>query len=308
MKNITHLISILVLAISFLSFESKANQIIECNDCSVEQTKRLVQQQPVISGFYYILDYQRETFSKYLWIVDYELNINYLNSEALSGEETNLSNLLFSHRRNFSSFIEQRPNFWNDIIAGSSSSYIQSNIGSYAYSAEEPKCADKYSPYDFLTDNKAPVVAFLEARQESAALNGIITTWNKLELSVTVSHPVSPISATMNIPKLDGKTITFPSGGLLKVTVNKAGTAFDVIPGSAVDCDNNPIPMSKDEFRHNWTFGSASNFENFKRYGDSFNVTFVAGSCTPELSKWPTSCKDRADGGMECTYRTSECK
>lgn len=132
----------------------------------------------------------------------------------------------------------------------------------------------------------------------------IDNAWNRLVSITNVQVNVGVVSASLF--QVPGR-ITIEGAGSFSVVANTEVDRFDVVDGSAEDCNGNSVPTNPEELRGNFLFRSRDNAEAFNNFVGGFlgaDLRTETQGCVGTFFR--TSCKERGDS-IECTLIVPNC-
>lgn len=262
---------------------------------------------------HYVIDLKTEKLFLYRVHIDMELGWQRV-SGLETGEDVKLAvQEFFESRRNLIAEFESSPNMLSDLISSVSVSGLGSSpkeskvfreIANYTSGNNGKSCkASDKGVYEFILDSQFRKNVFDKMLQWYPVSQSFINTWNnflsKANITFTTGSGAFSLSVEGSLFGLP-QTINFPDGGVADVIISGDGNTFEVVEGSAFDCENNQIPTEESEFSGNFNFGSLSSFNGFQNYGSYFNVEFSGTVCTNNT--FFTSCRYSGDGKYLCSY------
>ncbi|MBU2980179.1 hypothetical protein [Alteromonas sp. C1M14] len=180
---------------------------------------------------------------------------------------------------------------WMNIIASSTS-------GSECTSAERM--------YSYVTDSSVRTEAYQNAIIQQPVRQSISIAWNNLIDVANISVSVGGVEVDLFKKETE---VFFPDGGYMRVVNRPNVPQMAVIPGSALDCNGNSIPTTRDEVPGTYYHSTLAENENFREYVRSFGVGVRVNNKTCYTGPIQTKCmpSSKDPDKMECIAVIPEC-
>jgi hypothetical protein len=282
-----------------------ASPLIECNSCSYNRIKTKVIQSAGIKPLstHYVIDFSNQSLKYFKAKIDDENGVYEVSQLSIDSNINDAINDFFSARSSLQQMLTNDPNLISNLINDGHvpvsnfnvpllTNFYTLDIASISTGA--CTASDK-GIYDFLSTSSFRTNTFNAMKTYYPTAQSFFNTWNRF---------VAASNASVGVLSVEGgwfalpQTINFPDGGRADVIVSSDGNSFNVLDGSAYDCDNNEIPTTAGEFQGNFNFSTNDGYDAFSEYGASFGVTFSAPVCRMEFLM--TSCVKKSSGRYEC--------
>ncbi|WP_417666863.1 hypothetical protein [Pseudidiomarina sp.] len=316
MKKVLLLISLILI---LLNDAYASPYLLECNDCSVEEHKfKVLDNAWATTPFrelstHYVIDLNTEKLFLYRAHIDAELGWQRVTGVTVGDDVKSAIQEFFTSRSNLIAAFESSPNMLSDLISSVNASGLASppreskvfrTVSNYTAENNGKSCATSdRGVYQFILDSQFRKNVFDKMLLWYPVSQSFINTWNNFVNKANITFQSNSGNFSLFVEgNLFGtpQTIHFPDGGVADVVMSGDGNTFDVVEGSAFDCDNNQIPTQESEFSGNFNFGSLSSFNGFQDYGSYFDIEFSGTVCTNNT--FFTSCRYSGDGKYLCSY------
>ncbi|MFT4924120.1 MAG: hypothetical protein ACI8WB_000198 [Phenylobacterium sp.] len=291
-----------------LTFESKAAQVIYCDNCSISQVESKVKRQ-TIENNYLVIDFQSQRAYLYEWFIaerEESGKMTFYTKLWKKNIAPNIDSTLtefFSYRQQFLNSLSSNPNVINELLKEvTTMNYSGSEGGlgkadSWLTSSAESGTGET-TPYEFMTTSSLRKQVFDRMVNYYPNAQNALNAWNSFAQFASVSvGPASVSSAWLTIPQ----TISFSDSGYLQVVISPSGDTFNVVAGSAFDSSGNQIPDNQKGFVGNFTFNTSASQTTFRNYGSYYNIEFAVGNTC--FNDYRTSCVQTSSNRYICTLR-----
>ena len=285
-----------------------ADELVFCNNCSYGQKLNLIRTYSPLKT-YYVLDFYNKDIRRFDFDIDTETRpIQIIPFEVpIPQNVLSYANEFFDTNEEIVALLQNNPDLFSTLATEISSSSLEPSktMGNLSTMSSGQCNTNALSPHDFITSTSLRTSIFDKMNNYYPIIQGALNFWNSfiLESQVTlgagnesVNFSVTTEGSFFAIPQ----TITFPSGGQLDAVISPSGNSFNLIEGSAMDCQGNIIPTDKQGFIGSFNFSSESAQEQFRSYGAFFGVQFQDQSCRADIMI--TRCVQVGENQYSCFY------
>lgn len=287
MKGILIFSSMILMLLSFETYASPT--LSECSSCTYQQRKALVIAKAGIEplSIHYVIDFNNEYLHYYKVQVNEEIGTSTVTTLTLSSGVASSINAYWQSRSAADAYFTSHPNALSYALSSSQAVGIDQspvvNGGFNAFGSAAPTSAT-----GSCKDNPDGITAYLsDSSYRKSHYDTIHTlypvaatlrdTWNNFataaNLSLGFSKTIFSVDIALNA-YIRPLPVRFTDGSHAKVVVGPSGDTYQVVKGTAYDCNDNKIPESAEEFRGVFEFQNEMSAEQFKKYGELFDIQF----------------------------------
>lgn len=263
MLRMQHMCALLVVVAGTAS----ADGIFRCDGCSSNTEKNTVKGAGY--GYHYVFDMTEGRANRYHHYFDRDANRAYVVSvDSPASLQNYLSNYIY-HYNNYKSALSAQPNLLKPIldeVLGIPTALI-TNVSSPSCNSDRPQDA---KIHNFLVNSALRRDVYNKTVLYYPSIQNAFNAWNNLVSHVDFS--AGGVGVNTNMFAIS-QSIMFADGATVGVVANPAYLTFDIVPGSAVDCNGNNIPLPSESLTGDYRFTTADDARRFSDYAQYFGAS-----------------------------------
>lgn len=311
-KYIILLTSIVIL----FSKPTSADTLLSCDNCSEQQMRDLVFREDMTLGqleHFYVMDPRNSVLRRYLMSYEFEQGyIKEIFTASIPQDVQQASDDLFNTYHSFranpddSELQQIVEDFFGTSSFTSTDLSAAQSFNSASSDDDVKNCFASESMFRFI--NESGTRAHIYSLNLGGRWGSVVNSYNNFASRGNITVSVGIVQASFLAYEIK---IPFADGGSLNVVRHPGVDTFDVVDGSAMDCNGNMIPTSPNEISGTFSFPDIGQVADFLDHIDGLpNVelerVFREEQCrqVPLLSR----CTQVADHKFECVTIVPNCQ
>ncbi len=307
---------IILLTSMFVLFSKpvSADMLLGCDNCSEQQMRDLVFKEEMSLSqveYFYVMDPSNSVLRRY--VMSYEFELGYLKeifTASIPQDVHQAANNYFNEYNNFRANPDdvELQQFWNDFFTGSSNfgSTTQSISSASGGDDDVKVCTWSADFFDFIRSSNSRTNYFRATRTDK--WQSVINSYNNFAGRANVTVSVGVINASF----LSAQTVVeWPDGAQLNVIRRPYVETFDIVDGSALDCNGNLVPTTPDDASGKFEFPNIEAANDFLDHIDNLqNIQLERVLLEQACRDVPvlTDCVQTGERSFTCSTRVPNCQ